>query len=92
MKLRGIFWKPGTNGLGVFGFHHLPYRHRFDFAAREHDSHYDLRGNWTTRRWADITFMRDMLKRCDTDVQVTMAVIYYIIVRLFGWAFFRYKR
>lgn len=23
--LKGIFWKPGINGLGVFGFHKLPY-------------------------------------------------------------------
>lgn len=92
MRLRGIFWKPGINGLGVFGFHCLPYRHKFDWAARQHDAHYDLNGDWTTRRLADIVFLRDMLKYCDKDVQVFMAVAYYVVVRLLGWAFFRYQR
>lgn len=36
--LKGIFWKPGINGLGVFGFHKLPYAKLFDKAARQHDS------------------------------------------------------
>lgn len=92
MRLKGILWKPGINGLGVLGFHKLPYHKMFDWAARQHDAHYDFNGDWTTRRLADIVFLRDMLKYCDKDVQVFMAVVYYVVVRLLGWAFYRYGR
>ena len=30
MRLKGVLWKPGVNGLGVWGIRCLPYRKRFD--------------------------------------------------------------
>lgn len=92
MKLKGTFWKPGVNGLGIRGFHLLPYRKRFDEAARKHDADYDIRGDWKWRRRYDIRFLISMTMKCDNDLQVMFAVLYYITVRLFGWAFYRYDR
>ena len=52
MKIKGIFYKPGVNGLGVRGFHRLPYRKLFDEAARHHDWMYDLGGDSGDRKAA----------------------------------------
>lgn len=93
MRLRGILWKPGINGLGVLGFHRLPYRKRFDYAARQHDELYDIKnGTRKDRRVADIFFFQSCLQNCRTDLHCFMAIIYFVLVRLFGWAFFRYDR
>lgn len=91
-NLKGCLWKSGVNGLGVFGFHTLPYRRLFDEAARLHDAHYDLMGDRHSRLTADRLFLIDMVKVCDSTLQVTIAIIYYIFVRLIGWAFYRYNR
>lgn len=91
-QLRGILWKPGVNGLGVRGFHHLPYRHLFNAAACEHDANYDERGTWKDRRIYDIHFLRCMAKVCQSDLQCDFAFVYFVIVRLFGWLFYRYGR
>lgn len=88
--LRGLFWKPGINGLGVFGFHKLPYSKLFDKAARQHDADYDKNGNWKDRRKADINFLRNETDVTANTIQVQFAILYYILVRLFGWAFYRY--
>lgn len=90
--LSGILWKPGINGLGVLGFHKLPYRKRFDGAARQHDSDYDSKGDAWWRRFYDIKFLWNMIGACDTDFQVGFAVFYFVMARLFGWAFYRYRR
>lgn len=90
-RIRGCLWSPGVNGLGVLGFHHLPYRRRFDAAARKHDEEYDERGGWKERRDYDIIFLQDMLTECVNTVQVAVAVVYFFAVRLFGWLFFNYK-
>lgn len=90
--LKGIFWKPGVNGLGVFGFHKLPYAKLFDKAARQHDSDYDLNGTWKNRRCADIRFLKNELNVSHSAIQIDFAILYYILVRLFGWAFYRYNR
>lgn len=92
MSLKGILWKPGINGLGVLGFHKLPYRNRFDRAAREHDRCYDIGEDRFDRFYFDVNFLRDCLFACDNDIQCFMAVVYFVFVRLFGWAFFRYNR
>jgi hypothetical protein len=91
VKIKGCLWKPGVNGLGVLGFHKLPYRKRFNKAARSHDYHYDLAGNWWARREYDILFLQNMVDVCENTLQVSVAVAYYYVVRLFGWAFFNYK-
>lgn len=91
-SLKGCLWKPGVNGLGVFGFHSLPYRRLFDEAARLHDAHYDLMGDGHSRLTADRLFLIDMARASDKGIQVSFAIIYYIFVRLIGWAFYRYNR
>lgn len=95
MRLRGIFWKPGVNGLGVGNMwvnRLLPYRKRFREAAKAHDVNYDEQGNSRDRRMWDIFFLEDMIKDCDNDLQVVFAIFYYINVRLWGWAFYRYNK
>lgn len=92
VKIKGCLWRPGINGLGVLGFHRLPYRKRFDTAARNHDAEYDEQGNWKDRREYDIIFLQSMLEVSETTLQVSVAVIYFYAVRLFGWLFFNYKK
>lgn len=91
-KIKGCLWKPGINGLGVLGFHVLPYRKRFDGAARNHDAEYDEKGSRKDRREYDIIFLQSMLEVSETTLQVSFAVLYFYLVRLFGWLFYRYKR
>lgn len=92
IRIKGCLWKAGVNGLGVMGFHRLPYRERFNFAARRHDEDYDLGGYSWDRRMADINFLWRMLAASESDIQVAVAVAYYWVVRLLGWLFFRYSR
>lgn len=92
MRIEGILWKPGVNGLGVQGFHRLPCRRRFDTAARRHDAFYDCRGGWRERRAYDIVFLGDMVAACRTTLHVSVAVAYFCAVRMFGWLFYRYDR
>lgn len=94
MRLRGLLWKPGINGLGVgpaWLRMLLPYRHRFDGVAKEHDRMYDDGGTWRDRRMADFVLLTDMVRLCANDVQVVFGVAYYLMVRMFGWLFYRYK-
>lgn len=91
-RLRGCLWKPGINGLGVLGFHHLPYRKRFDAAARMHDKLYDCGGAGRDRFRADRIFLGGCIQCSVSDLQCLFAILYFIAVRLFGWAFFRYSR
>lgn len=79
-------------GLGVRGFHHLPYRKRFDRAAREHDRCYDIGGDGWDRFYFDTEFLKDCLTACDTDIQCAFAMLYFTVVRALGWAFYRYNR
>lgn len=90
-----MLWRPGVNGLGVgdiWANRLLPCRERFDAAARLHDEAYDRRGGAWERRFADINFLYNMLRRCDTDWHVAVAVAYYCAVRALGWLFYRYGR
>lgn len=92
LQLKGCLWKPGINGLGVRGLHCLPYRKRFDCAARNHDKMYDCGGTWKDRRRVDIIFLGQCVNCSRTTFQVTVSVIYFYAVRLLGWAFFRYDK
>lgn len=92
VKIKGCLWKPGENGLGVRGLHCLPYRRRFDAAARKHDAEYDEKGGGKDRREYDIIFLQSMLEVCETTLQVSVAVVYFYAVRVFGWLFYRYDR
>lgn len=86
--IKGCLWKEGINGLGVRGFHQLPYKKLFNSAANIHDANYDKGGN---RYLADKNFLINCMNVCSNDLQCSTAIIYYIIVRLFGWLFFKYE-
>lgn len=92
MRLKGILWKPDINGLGVLGFHALPYRKRFDKAARKHDEWYDTKGDGWARRLYDIGFLIRCLEASRSDMARVMAWAYFILCRMFGWMFYRYDR
>lgn len=92
LRLKGCLWKPGINGLGVRGFHHIPYRVLFDIPARMHDNDYDKQGKGNDRFDYDVTFLRNCLWLCSKDVETFFAILYFIFVRIFGWMFFRYHR
>lgn len=95
MKIRGCLWKPGINGLGVgpqWLRVLLPYRKQFDTAARIHDDNYDHRGDSHDRFLFDKYLLDNMLMQSSSDLQVLFAILYYILVRLFGWMFYRYNR
>lgn len=94
IRLRGMLWKPGCNGLGVgprWMRWWLPYRKRFHEAALLHDAEYDESGGWRDRREYDVLFLQKMVEASETTLQVTFAVIYFYAVRLFGWLFYNYN-
>ena len=94
-KLRGMLWKPGVNGLGIgpkWLRRLLPYRKRFHEAALHHDVRYDKRGGDKERCKYDIAFLEDMIYDSSSTLQVSVAVVYYYAVRVFGWLFYRYNR
>lgn len=94
-KLRGIFWKPGANGLGIgpkWLRWFLPCRKRFHEAALLHDVEYDEVGDWKTRLEDDILFFQNMLEASVNTLQVSIAMVYFYLVRMFDWAFYRYDR
>lgn len=96
MKIRGCLWKEGANGLGVrlpiVGLLPLPYRKRFDVPARRHDAMYDKGGDGWNRAYYDQMFGQWCWRYAHSRTARVFAVIYYIVVRLFGWLFFNYKK
>lgn len=93
--LRGCLWHEGSDGLGVGPMWLrmlLPYRKRFDKAARKHDECYDTRGDGFARELYDLLFLCGCLEASGTTMQRIVAYMYYALVRLFGWAFYRYNR
>lgn len=95
MRLRGCFWRPGVNGLGIGSSRMnrlLPCADLFYYAARTHDVNYDNEGNGDMRKMADYVFLLNMLKACYSPWQRGMAYAYFVIVRLCGWMFYRYER
>ena len=95
MMFKGYLWHDGSNGLGVgptWLRKLLPYRKRFDKVARKHDECYDTMGDGETRKAYDLLFLCSCLSVSDTALQRIVAYVYYALVRLFGWAFYRYDR
>ncbi len=95
MRLKGCLWHKGSNGLGVGPMWLrllLPYRKRFDAAACQHDTNYDLQGTGKDRFMYDKMLLRDMALDSETDIQVLFSIVYYLSVRCFGWLFYRYDR
>lgn len=95
MRIRGCLWHEGSNGLGVGPMwlrRWLPYRKTFDAAARKHDEWYDMEGDGWARELDDLLFLYECLKASKTSLQRLFAYLYFLLVRLFGWAFYRYGR
>lgn len=95
MRLKGYFWHKGSNGLGVgpeWMRRWLPYRWQFDSAARKHDLWYDTKGDGWARKLDDLLFLYECLKVSKTSLQRLFAYLYFLLVRMFGWAFYRYDR
>lgn len=94
-KLRGFLWHQGIDGLGVgpqWLRRFLPYRKRFDTAARIHDDLYDHKGNDHSRYLADRYLLESMVRQSENDIQILFSIVYYIAVRVNGWMFYRYNR
>lgn len=95
MRMKGIFWKEGINGLGVgpaWMRKLLPYRVEFDQPACRHDRLYDKGGTEKDRKRADKILLSDMLANSDNIGMMLFSVIYYLMTRCFGFMFFRYDR
>ena len=81
MTLRGCLWHEGFNGLGVGPMwlrRWLPYRERFDAAACQHDTNYDLQGTGKDRFMYDKMLLRDMALDSETDIQVLFSIVYWM--------------
>lgn len=70
----------------------LPYRNRFDTAARIHDNLYDHKGDGLSRFLADRYLLESMVRQSENDMQILFSVVYYIAVRISGWMFYRYNK
>ena len=93
MKLKGVFWKEGINGLGVgpqWMRRLVPYKRKFDLPACAHDRAYDVGGSEADRLRADRALLDVMLSLCTNGTQLLFAAFYYCMVRIFGRLFFRY--
>lgn len=95
MTIKGCLWHEGSDGLGVGPMwlrRWLPYRERFDAAARVHDECYDIKGDGRDRFLYDKHLLEMMMRVSENDVEGLFSIVYYVMVRAFGWAFYRYGR
>lgn len=90
MRLKGILWRAGVNGCGVFGFK-PPLWRKYQACCELHDAMYDLGGDGKERFRADKRLLTNMLDKSDKARHVLWTVGYYYAVRTFGWLFFNYK-
>lgn len=90
MRLRGILWRAGINGCGVFGIK-PPFFDKFQACCELHDAMYDLGGDGKARFKADKRLLVDMVERSTGSWLMVWCFVYYLSVRSFGWLFFNYK-
>ena len=90
MRLKGILWRAGVNGCGVFGIK-PPLWRKYQACCELHDALYDLGGDGKARFKADRKLLEGMLAKSDKARYVLWTVGYYYAVRAFGWLFFNYK-
>lgn len=85
--MKNILWKPGINGCGIGRFK-APFRELFRPACEIHDAMYDLGGD---RFEIDKKFLIKLLELAKKRTHVVFAILYYCLVRMFGWLFFNYE-
>ena len=90
MRLKGILWRAGINGCGVFGIK-PPFFDKFQACCELHDAMYDLGGDGKDRFRADKRLLVDMVERSTGSWFMLWCFVYYLSVRMFGWLFFNYK-
>ena len=90
MRLKGILWRAGINGCGVFGLK-PPFFDKFQACCELHDAMYDLGGDGKARFRADKRLLVDMVERSTGSWLMLWCFVYYLNVRMFGWLFFNYK-
>ena len=90
MRLKGILWRAGVSGCGVFGIK-PPLWRKYQACCELHDALYDLGGDGKARFKADRKLLKGMLAKSDKARYVLWSVGYYYAVRAFGWLFFNYK-
>ena len=90
MRLKGILWRAGVNGCGVFGIK-PPFFDKFQACCELHDAMYDLGGDGKARFKADKRLLMDMVERSTGSWLMLWCFVYYLSVRMFGWLFFNYK-
>lgn len=92
---RSLVAKGVLNGCGGGKLHWLVPNFRFRACCDQHDYHYWLGGSKTDRAKADWQFFTAMLADADRLLglqawtHITLSIIYYVAVRLFGWSFWR---
>ena len=90
MRLRGILWRAGVNGCGVFGIK-PPFFNKFQACCELHDAMYDLGGGKKERFRADKRLLIDMVERSTGSWLILWCFVYYLSVRMFGRLFFNYR-
>ena len=90
MRLKGILWRAGINGCGVFGVK-PPFFDKFQACCELHDAMYDLGGDDKARFKADKRLLVDMVERSTGSWLMLWCFVYYLSVRMFGWLFFNYQ-
>lgn len=85
-------------GYGKSYFIKPPEWALFNASCKIHDDNYEQGGNRFDRLTADVGFFWRMVSDCNKQETlklkrkaVYIAVLYFILVRMFGWASFNYK-
>lgn len=89
-NLKGILWRVGVNGCGVFGIK-PPLWRKYQACCELHDAMYDLGGDGKERFRSDKRLLMDMVERSTGSWLMMWCFVYYLSVRMFGWLFFNYK-
>ena len=92
LRTKGII-----NGCGGGRLHKLVPQFRFRACCDQHDFNYWKGGTNLDRAKADWQFFTAMLMDADrlkewrAWAHITLAIVYYCAVRLFGWAYFNFR-
>lgn len=87
--LKGILWRKGVNGCGVFGIR-APFHKVFEKDCALHDLLYDEGGNGADRLKADREMLAGMIRKAEKAWLCWVAIGYFAAIRAAGWLFFNY--